>query len=187
MPPDLDCYACHHQESPPQITVDADHRVILPKEHADLIIGMRNCAECHPPSDPVKLDYDAAGNVVVPAAHKGLLVVSHGKNFPGGDCYNCHNRDQLNELHTPEGTKLKFDQATLLCASCHGRIYRDWNAGAHGRTSGHWDPKLGPRTRRGMHLLPRSPRAGVHQPDSHARPPLAPPRDTDGQHQHRPT
>lgn len=143
----LDCYACHHQESPPEVKVDADHRVILPKEHADLIISMRNCAECHPPQDPVKLDYDTAGNVIVPEAHKGLLAVAHGRTFPGGDCYNCHNRDQLNELHTPDGTKLKFDQATLLCASCHVRIYRDWNAGAHGRTSGHWDPKLGPINR----------------------------------------
>ena len=62
----LDCYACHHQESPPVITYDADHQIVLPKEHTDLIISMRNCAECHPPDDPVKLDYDAAGVVVVP-------------------------------------------------------------------------------------------------------------------------
>src|ERR1022692_4013622 len=43
---------------------------VLPKEHADLIISMRNCSECHPPNDPVKLDYDASGNVIVPEAHR---------------------------------------------------------------------------------------------------------------------
>lgn len=143
----LDCYACHHQDSPPVVTLDANHRVILPKEHADLIISMRNCAECHAPNDPVKLDYDSSGYVIVPQAHKGLLSVAHGRSFPGDDCYNCHNRTQLNELHTPEGTNLKFEQATLLCASCHGRVYRDWKAGAHGRTGGHWDPKAGPTNR----------------------------------------
>jgi len=143
----LDCYACHHQDSPPEVKFDAGHRVILAKEHADLIISMRNCAECHPPDDPVKLDYDASGNVIVPAAHQGLLAVAHGRTFPNGDCYNCHDRDQLNQLHTPDGTKLKFEQATMLCASCHGRVYRDWESGAHGRTSGYWDQKAGPINR----------------------------------------
>ena len=64
----LDCYACHHKDSPPEIKYDAEHRIVLPKEHADLIISMRNCSECHPPNDPVKLDYDASGNVIVPEA-----------------------------------------------------------------------------------------------------------------------
>jgi len=50
----LDCYACHHKESPPEIKSDAAHRIVLPREHTDLILGMRNCAECHPPSDPAR-------------------------------------------------------------------------------------------------------------------------------------
>src|SRR5271165_3678971 len=53
----LACYTCHHQDQPPEVKFDSLHRIILPKEHADLIISMRNCAECHPPNDPVKLDY----------------------------------------------------------------------------------------------------------------------------------
>jgi predicted CXXCH cytochrome family protein len=123
------------------ITYDADHQIVLPKEHTDLIISMRNCAECHPPDDPVKLDYDAAGVVVVPKGHEGLLRMAHGRN---NACFNCHDREQLNQLHTPEGVKLTFEQATLLCASCHGTTYRDWQAGAHGRTGGHWLRFAGP-------------------------------------------
>ena len=140
----LDCYACHQKESPPEVKYDQDGRVILPREHADLIISMRNCAECHPPSDPVKLEYDDSGNVIVPAAHKGLLSMAHGKSLRNNNCYNCHDRDELDQLHTPEGAKLKFEQATLLCASCHGTTFRDWNAGAHGRTGGYWDRTAGP-------------------------------------------
>jgi predicted CXXCH cytochrome family protein len=140
----LDCYACHHKEAPPVVKFDADRRIILPREHADLIISMRNCAECHPANDPVKLDYDDSGNVIVPKAHKGLLSMAHGRNSRNEDCYNCHDRDQLDQLHTPDGQKLKFDQATLLCAACHGPTYRDWMAGAHGRTGGYWDRKAGP-------------------------------------------
>ncbi|MGA2016487.1 MAG: cytochrome c3 family protein [Opitutaceae bacterium] len=140
----LDCYACHHKESPPEVKFDANHRIVLPKEHADLIISMRNCAECHPPSDPVKLNYDDAGNVVVPQAHLGLLSMAHGHTLRNNNCYNCHDRDQLDQLHTPDGAALKFEQATLLCAACHGPTYRDWMAGAHGRTAGFWDRKAGP-------------------------------------------
>lgn len=138
----LDCYACHHKESP-EVKIDSAHRIILPREHADLIISMRNCAECHPPSDPVKLEYDDAGNVIFPKAHQGLFSMAHGRNFRNENCFNCHDRDQLDQLHTPDGEKLKFEQATLLCASCHGPTYRDWLAGAHGRNSGYWDLKAG--------------------------------------------
>ena len=186
----LDCYACHHKDSPPEVKFDSARRIILPREHADLIISMRNCAECHPPNDPVKLEYDDSGNVVLPKAHKGLGSMAHGRNFRNENCYNCHDRDQLDQLHTPDGEKLKFEQATLLCASCHGPTYRDWMAGAHGRTGGHWDRKAGPIDRQqcaschdphapdftgliplpGPHLLHRPPetQAKPEKTDSHA-------------------
>ena len=140
----LTCYACHHQDSPPEVKFDDKHRVILPKEHSDLIFSMRNCAECHPANDPVKLDYTADGTVIMPEAHKALLSMAHGRNLRNENCYNCHDKNQLDQLHTPEGAKLKFEQATLLCAGCHGPTYRDWEAGVHGRTSGHWDRSAGP-------------------------------------------
>jgi predicted CXXCH cytochrome family protein len=140
----LACYACHHKDSPPVIKYDDQHRIVLPKEHADLIFSMRNCAECHAPDDPVKLNYADDGSLIMPEAHKNLLSMAHGRNARNDYCYNCHDPDELDQLHTAEGAKLKFDQATLLCAGCHGPTYRDWEAGVHGRTGGYWDRTAGP-------------------------------------------
>jgi hypothetical protein len=100
--------------------------------------------------------------------------MAHGRTLRNENCYNCHDRDELDQLHTAEGAKLKFEQATLLCASCHGTTYRDWEAGAHGRTGGVLGPEGRPHQEGGMHLLPRPPRAGVHRPHPHARTPPAP-------------
>jgi predicted CXXCH cytochrome family protein len=140
----LACYACHHQDSPPEVRPGPDNRIVLPKEHSDLIISMRNCAECHPANDPVALNYDANGVVQFPKGHEGLVAMAHGHTFRNNSCYNCHDRDQLDQLHTPDGAKLAFSQATQLCGSCHGPTYRDWKAGAHGRTGGYWDRSAGP-------------------------------------------
>ena len=143
----LDCYSCHHQDSPPEIKFDDQHRIILPREHADLIISMRNCAECHSPKEAVKLEYNPDGTVIMPKAHADLLMMKHGRNYRNENCYNCHERNQLDHLHTPEGQSLRLDQATLLCGGCHGPNYRDWEAGVHGRVSGYWNAKSGPKRR----------------------------------------
>ena len=55
----------------------------------------------------------------------------------------------LDQLHTAEGTRLTLDNATLLCAGCHGTTYRDWQAGAHGRRSGYWNQSRGELHRQG--------------------------------------
>jgi predicted CXXCH cytochrome family protein len=143
----LACYSCHDQKHPPVVKFDDQHRAILPKEHADLIIAMRNCSECHSAARPVKLEYTDDGTVIIPEAHRNLAAMAHGRNARNENCYTCHEQDHLDRLHTPEGAELTFDQATLLCAGCHGPNYRDWEAGIHGRTSGHWDRTAGPITR----------------------------------------
>ncbi len=140
----LECYSCHDKANPPVLKYDADHRIILPKEHGDLIISMRNCVECHSAAHPVKLEYTEDNAVIFPKAHRNLAAMAHGRNFRNQNCYTCHDIKQLDHLHTPDGEELKLDQATLLCAGCHGPTYRDWMAGIHGRTSGHWDRKAGP-------------------------------------------
>jgi predicted CXXCH cytochrome family protein len=145
----LQCYACHDKKSPPKIVYDANHHVVLPKEHRDLIYSMRNCAECHPANDPVKLEYDADNNVILPKAHLRLGEMAHGSVLRNEDCYTCHDPNQLDQLHTAEGTRLTLDNATLLCAGCHGTTYRDWQAGAHGRRSGYWDQSRGELLRQG--------------------------------------
>lgn len=142
----LACYTCHDQAKPPEVKYDADHRVVLPKEHSDLIASMKNCDTCHL-GKPVKLEYDADGNPIIPQAHEDWLIVAHGRNDRKINCYNCHNPRQLDQLVTRDGTKLRLDQATLLCASCHGTTYRDWQVGVHGRMNGYWNQKLGSVTR----------------------------------------
>jgi hypothetical protein len=142
----LACYTCHDQANPPVLKFDANHRVILPKEHMDLIASMKNCDTCHLIKQ-VKLEYDQDGSVIIPKGHESWLVVAHGRNNLNNNCFNCHNPQQLDQLVTRDGTKLRLDEATLLCASCHGTTYRDWQAGVHGRTNGYWDRKLGPITR----------------------------------------
>src|SRR4051812_20958456 len=38
----FDCYACHDTKKPVQVTTGADGRIVLPKEHLDLVFAMRN-------------------------------------------------------------------------------------------------------------------------------------------------
>lgn len=143
----LDCYACHDQAKQPQVPVNAAGRVVLPPDHADLIFGMRNCVACHAPAADYEIGYDAEGNTIIPPAHAADLIIAHGLNSRNSACFNCHNPAQLDQLVTRDGTALKLEQATLLCASCHGPTYRDWEAGIHGRTTGFWRLDLGETTR----------------------------------------
>ena len=103
---DYDCYTCHEKAKPPPIRFDANHKIIIPKEHANITMG-------------------------------------HGSHDRNNLCYNCHNEADLLTLQVRDGRQLKFDQSPPLCGSCHGPTYRDWEAGVHGRTSGHWDLSLG--------------------------------------------
>lgn len=103
---DYDCYACHEKNKPPPIKFDANHRIVIPKEHANIAMG-------------------------------------HGSHDRNNLCYNCHNEQNLLTLQVRDGRELKFGESTQLCGSCHGPTYRDWDAGAHGRTSGFWDAARG--------------------------------------------
>jgi len=103
---DYDCYACHEKNKPPPIKFDANHKIVIPKEHKNIVMG-------------------------------------HGSHDRNNLCYNCHHEQNLLAFQARDGRELKFDQSVPLCGSCHGPTYRDWEAGAHGRTSGFWDRKLG--------------------------------------------
>lgn len=107
---DFDCYACHEKAKPPPIQFDANHRIIIPKEHKNIVMG-------------------------------------HGSHDRNNLCYNCHNEANLVTLQVRDGRALPFDQSPPLCGSCHGPSFRDWEAGAHGRTNGHWDVTKGPTQR----------------------------------------
>lgn len=50
---DFDCYACHEKGKPPTIRFDTNQVIIIPKEHANLVMGHgshnrnNNCFNCH--------------------------------------------------------------------------------------------------------------------------------------------
>jgi hypothetical protein len=50
---DFDCYACHEKGKPPPLRFDTNNNLIVPKEHADIVMGHgshgrnNNCFNCH--------------------------------------------------------------------------------------------------------------------------------------------
>ncbi len=118
------------------------------RTYADLVkakedLSDYDCYGCHEPNKPPPLRFDPAGKIIVPQEHNDI-VMGHGSHDRNNVCYNCHNEQNLLTLQVRDGRIVKFDQIPLLCGSCHGPTYRDWEAGAHGRTSGYWDRSRGP-------------------------------------------
>jgi len=126
---DYDCYACHEKGKPPPLRFDAGHNLIIPKEHADIVMG-------------------------------------HGRHKRNDNCFNCHDENNLLAFQTRDGREVKFADSPVLCGSCHGPTYRDWEAGAHGRISGYWDRSLGVADRKACVNChdPHSPRFPSRKP-----------------------
>lgn len=96
------------------------------------------CNECHRllPS-PTETDR--------PLTQHRQIQLQHGIN---NRCFNCHLRTDRDAFADYRGGPIAYDQPQLLCAKCHGPVYRDWLHGVHGRTNGFWNERLGPRDRR---------------------------------------
>jgi hypothetical protein len=73
------------------------------------------------------------------------IVLKHGIN---DRCLNCHHPENREAFTDDTSGEIPYDQPQLLCAKCHGPVYRDWFHGVHGRTNGYWDPELGPLDRK---------------------------------------
>jgi hypothetical protein len=101
-----------------------------------------DCYGCHEKNKPPPIKFDEKQMIVIPKEHKNL-VMGHGSHDRNNLCYNCHNEQNLVTLQVRDGREVKFDNASPLCGSCHGPTFRDWEAGAHGRTSGFWDRSKG--------------------------------------------
>ncbi len=74
--------------------------------------------------------------------HQGLTT-NHGDR----SCLSCHNPDDYNRLRLADGKPVAFTEVMTLCAQCHGPQYKDYQHGAHGGMTGHWDLTKGPRAR----------------------------------------
>jgi len=140
-----------------------------------------DCYGCHDRKRPPPLRFDTNLNLIIPKEHDDI-VMGHGTHNRNNNCFNCHNETNLVTLQTRDGRQLKMDESPPLCGSCHGPTYRDWEAGAHGRTSGYWDRQLGPMDRKqcvSCHnphkppFPPRQPAPGPHPLRAPKHPQLA--------------
>jgi hypothetical protein len=105
-----------------------------------------DCYACHDRKEPPPLRFDEQHNLIIPKEHENI-VMGHGRHNRNNLCFNCHDEHNLEVFQTRDGRQLKLADSTPLCGSCHGPTYRDWEAGAHGRTSGYWQTAVGPITR----------------------------------------
>jgi hypothetical protein len=97
-----------------------------------------NCMECHK-LFPARWHYEGRPF----NEHKDILL-QHGENR---FCLNCHHPVNRNAFVDYDGAEIPQAEVVKLCAKCHGTIYRDWQAGVHGRQNGFWNPALGPKSR----------------------------------------
>ena len=101
-----------------------------------------DCYGCHEKNKPPVIKYDEKQNIIIPKEHSNL-VMGHGSHNRNNLCWNCHNESNLLTLQARDGRELKLQDSPPLCGSCHGPTYHDWEAGAHGRTSGYWNRSQG--------------------------------------------
>ena len=92
------------------------------------------CNSCHEHMTLPKLD---RRELIAEHTH---IKLDHGLNT---SCRNCHNTDNIETLKDYQGKEIAFARSELLCRTCHGPMYRDWQAGAHGRPTGYWDESKG--------------------------------------------
>lgn len=87
------------------------------------------CNECHRVFDTVD------GKKTRIAEHVDLKL-NHGKDV---GCLSCHHKTNRNAYVANDGREIPSNRPEELCSRCHSITYRDWTAGAHGRTTGAWN------------------------------------------------
>jgi hypothetical protein len=127
------------------------------------------CETCHALRTPARLPSSTAE---LDEFHQGLQL-RHGALA----CAACHVAGDQRSLHTADGALVPMRDAIALCRQCHGPQARDYDHGAHGGMTGHWDLSAGGRVRN--HCVDcHDPHTPAFQP-SH---PVLPPRDRAGGH-----
>lgn len=103
----------------------------------ELIGYTYHCSDCHKlfPSPP------ETSRKLTQHTH---VVLNHGINTR---CFNCHHIHDRDSFSNDLGKAIPYDQPQVLCAKCHGLVYRDWQHGVHGRSNGYWDTRRGPLAR----------------------------------------
>lgn len=97
------------------------------------------CATCHSGDNAARI---VAGQGAPEAFHTGVEL-AHGPL----SCESCHDPEDRSLLRLADGKKLAFTATMDLCSQCHGPQRRDYDHGAHGGMTGHWDLRAGGRQR----------------------------------------
>ncbi|MEW6237408.1 MAG: hypothetical protein AB1656_18655 [Candidatus Omnitrophota bacterium] len=95
------------------------------------------CSECH------EIIESQTERHTLIAEHMNIKL-DHGRN---DYCLNCHLLTNRNAYAAHDGSEIPANRPAELCGKCHGLVYRDWLAGAHGKFIGYWDPRQGERQR----------------------------------------
>ncbi len=115
---DYDCYGCHEKNKPPPIRYDANQKIVIPKEHSDIVMGHgshdrnNNCFNCHNEANLLTLqvrDGRQVGFDNIPQ----LCGSCHGPTYRDWEA-GAHGRISGSWDHTKEG---QFTR--LSCANCH--------------------------------------------------------------------
>jgi formate-dependent nitrite reductase cytochrome c552 subunit len=122
------------------------------------------CATCHALRRPDALP---ASTAELDEFHQGLTF-AHGELT----CATCHVIGDQTTLHLADGREIAMTEAMQLCRQCHGTQGRDYDHGAHGGMTGHWDLSVGGRVRN--HCIDCH---DAHAPQFQASRPVLPPRD----------
>jgi hypothetical protein len=90
--------------------------------------GQFPCSDCHDPELPARTK-----RRVLEKAHQDIVLAHGGERMWCWDCHDVKDRDQL---RAAGGALVPYEEAHVLCGQCHGEEVRDWQAGAHGRSTG---------------------------------------------------
>jgi hypothetical protein len=104
----------------------------------DVAVYTYRCSECHRIIPSPETTYRTL------TQHREIDL-QHGINT---HCFNCHHPINRDAFVDDVGNEIPWNQPQLVCAKCHGPVYRDWQHGSHGRTNGYWDTSRGPQIRR---------------------------------------
>ncbi|MBI5767312.1 MAG: hypothetical protein HZA93_05915 [Verrucomicrobia bacterium] len=140
---DYDCYGCHEKGKPPPIRFDDKHKIIIPKEHSNIVMGHgshdRNdhCWNCHNEQTLVTLQARAGQDVKF-------------DNIPAlcGSCHGPTYRDWEAGAHgriSGYWDRKRGAAERLSCANCHN---------PHAPRIGGREPAPGPHPLRDPHPAP---------------------------------
>jgi len=113
-------------------------RVPSLKPEYEVAVFRYECSDCHRILPPSAETYRTL-------IQHTEIELEHGIN---SRCLNCHHPTNRDVFVDDFGNEIPWDQPQLVCAKCHGPVYRDWQYGAHGRTNGYWLKTAGSQSRR---------------------------------------